>query len=121
MKTYHWNGEYWYKRDWSLLKRIRTWLIWIGGWEIANGAGWKLFRKTGNHWRLCDPTPISLFGHRFTYYGWGWHLRTHLGYLTYSRAGRPKPIMYLSPDGTPGRATIWYLNPPHEIIMSTKL
>jgi hypothetical protein len=113
MKTYHWNGEYWYECNWSLLHRIRNWIIWIGGWELANGRGWRLFTRSGKKWILCDPTPISLFGHRFTHFGWGWELRTHSGYLTYSRIGGRK--LYSSPDGTPSQATIWYFGVPHEI------
>ena len=43
-------------------------------------------------------------------------MKTRKGYLTYSKAGYQKPIMYISPDGTPGRAIEWWLNPPYEIV-----
>jgi hypothetical protein len=70
MKSWHWNGEFWYSRDWSLLKRLRVWLIWLGGWEQANSSGWKLFGKNVGepHYHWIDPRPISLFGHRITFF-----------------------------------------------------
>lgn len=38
MRTIHHNGEHWYEDRRSLPKRLRTWLIWFGGWEKANGV-----------------------------------------------------------------------------------
>jgi hypothetical protein len=114
MKTYHHNSEYWYECNWSLFHRVRHWVIWIGGWEKANGKGWELFRKYGRRWRLVDPTPVSLFGHRVTFLGHGGHIRLPRTYLVWSRAGHPLCI-YLSPDGTTARATTWIYNAPHEV------
>lgn len=115
MKTYHQNSEGWYERNWSLLHHIRNWFIWIGGWEKANGKGWELFRNYGRGWRLVDPTPIALFGHKFVHFGWGWHIRLSRGYLVWSRCGGQLHV-YISPDGTTARATTWFYNAPHEIV-----
>ena len=137
MRTWHYNGEQWYRRDWSIFHRVRHWFIWIGGWEKANGEGWKIFRWDNIRsaiqykkfkrlfspsWVMYFPAPISFFGHRFTWMGWdwGWQLTTKFGYLVYSKKGHPKPILYLSPDGTPSSATDFYLNPPCEIINEVK-
>src|SRR5690349_11986919 len=70
MRTLHWNGERWYVNEMSLLKRVRRWFIWIGGWELANGRGWRLRtpREQGRQiW--MHPTPVSVLGHRATFYG----------------------------------------------------
>lgn len=117
MRTYHHNGEHWYRRDWSLWHHIRHWLVWVGGWEKANGEGWELTRSYLGKRRLADPTPISLFGHRFTHYGWGWNLRVAGGYLVCVRDGGPgRPgRMYVSANGTPDRATTWFYGEPPEV------
>lgn len=114
MKTYHHNGEHWYVRDWSLFHHIRNWFIWIGGWEKANGSGWEIFRKYMGKWELVDPTPISIFGHRFTYYGWGWHLKIGNRWLTWSNGGGVLQV-YLSNNGTPSQATTWLYGEPPDI------
>lgn len=93
------------------LWHARRWLIWFGGWErphlIQWDAGKPAFEMKG------DPTPVGLFGHRFTHYGWGWQLRTRTGFLVYSRA-RPNrdAEFYWSPDGTPSHpgAVLFYGN-----------
>jgi hypothetical protein len=113
MKTYHWNGERWYLRDWSIFHRIRDWFVWVGGWETANGKGWRLFIPCGNRRIMMSPTPVSLFGHRITFYGWGWNIRTRTGWLVYTR--RPERSLYHSTDGTPRGATVWYIGTPYDI------
>jgi len=115
MKTYRWNGEYWYhdKRNW--LKRARQWLIWLGGWEKANGAGWRVFWSYKR--KLKPPTPVSLFGHRITWYGWGGQIRLGRGWLVYAR--RPSAEgrrLYISKDGTPGGAFVWYIGVPADVV-----
>jgi hypothetical protein len=113
MKTYHWNGEYWYERNWSLWHHIRTWFIWIGGWEKANGAGWRLrYEHSG---KLKSPAPVSLFGDFFTWYGWGWNIRVKRGLLVYSHSGGRARKMYISPNGTPSQAVTWLFGAPNEI------
>ena len=117
MKTYHWNHEEnrWYMRDWNLFHHLRHWFVWVGGWEKANGAGWNFFYRGANgKRRLLSPTPISLFGHRITFYGWGWQIRVGKRWLVASKAGHPLQV-YLSPDGTPSGATSWWYGTPHEI------
>jgi hypothetical protein len=91
MKTYHWNGEYWYQRTDSLLRRILEWFIWNGG-------------------TLRDHYPLSFFGHRITFYGWGWQVRIRHGCIVYS--SRPDRVLYFSPNGTPYRATAWWIGTP---------
>lgn len=121
MKTMHWNGERWYQRDWSVVKHLRSWVVWVGGMEQPNGEGWRLPRVHnvhGKRWR-CHPrnvfdalTPFSFFGRRITCYGWGWSFNPRNGrrILTISRSGLRKGYptkVYLSHDGTPHQATTW--------------
>lgn len=105
MNTIKWNGEYWYEDHTPLWNRIATWLLWIGG-----------------TWR--DPAPLSLFGHRVTYLSWGLEMRLPGNdLLVVSWCGRPpaeyfrsKPeSVYVSPDGTPGRAHTWIIGAPREV------
>jgi hypothetical protein len=97
MRTLKYNGERWYVDERSLWKRVRQWVIWIGGWEKANGKGWQFLIDYGNKKSLMSPTPISLFGHRITCYGWGWQIRIRRGcYLVSSKSG-----VYVSSDGAP--------------------
>lgn len=124
MRTVEFNGEYWYVNEQPLLKRARKWLIWIGGWEKANGEGWHIFMRhldTGKR-ALRDPTPVSLFGHRFTHYGWGWNVVVSGGYLVYSKrcSHTGKPSLYLSLDGTPGNATMWLFGAPDVVERAAK-
>ncbi len=81
-------------------KRLRQWVIWIGGWEKANGEGWQF--RTSDRSIFMPPWPISLLGHRFTFFGWGWQLRlSHpRRYLVHSKSG-----LYISTDGTPPRSS----------------
>jgi len=114
VKTYHWNGERWYENDFSLWKRLRRWVVWFGGWETAKG-GWQ-FRIPGyaRKWLWLSPTPVSLFGHRFTAFGWGWQVRVPGGWLVHSREdGRRR--LYVSRDGTPNRAHCWIIGAPHDV------
>lgn len=97
MRTLKYNGERWYVDERSLWKRCRQWLVWIGGWEKANGAGWQFTLDLGNRKKLMNPTPISLFGHAVTFFGWGGRIRLlHKGSLTWSESG-----IYVSQRGTP--------------------
>lgn len=110
-----WNGENWYEAP-PLLKRIRQWLIWIGGWERVNSKGWRVFYKNSSgKWKLNDPTPFSLLGSWFTCYGWGLNIKLLSGYLvvTWGRHGKK---CYISPNGTPSQAHTWYWGTPKEIL-----
>ena len=121
----HWrdNGEKQYYDTTSLLKRMRTWLVWVGGWEhpwvrpasprdqgehgsnaVISGTYFSTRYPDGTR---AGPTPISLFGHRITFYGWGWQVnfwRHPYQYFVWSgyRKGQPARI-YISHDGTPPR------------------
>jgi hypothetical protein len=122
MITYHWNGEYWYKRNWSILKRIRHWIIWIGGWEKVNSTGWEFFTNYGKK-KLKDPTPITLFGHFITIQPFGFYLSFKRGYFVVSRSGIKKgqpTQIYLSPNGTPQGAICWFHGTSKEVINSIK-
>lgn len=119
MKIYRWNGEYWYydRRTW--LKRVRQWFLWIGGWEQANGAGWKFRTTRGNHRR--SPTPIALFGHRITWYGWGGQIRLRRGWLVFTkRIHAEGRRCYISKDGTPSMAVVWYSGAPRDVVSKAK-
>jgi len=96
VRTLKYNGERWYWDERSRWKRCRQWLIYIGGWEKANGKGWKFIIDYGNRRAMMSPMPISCFGHRFTCFGWGWQIRMRRGYLVFARDG-----LYVSLDGTP--------------------
>lgn len=121
MRTLKHNGEKWYIDSRSPFKRARQWLAWFGGWEKANGAGWQ-FRipttrmvggKLQRQWIPMGPTPVALFGHRVTFYGWGINVRVgdrRGGILCWhwqpGQFGRG--YCYTSRDGTPHRATRWF-------------
>jgi hypothetical protein len=95
-------------------KTLRQWVIWVGGWEHPELSqwdrgvpAWELTRVDHKGRRcLVDPTPVSLFGYRITFFGWGVQARIRWGgrrlYLTLSRTYRHGPIdkLYLSPNGT---------------------
>ena len=120
MKQWRDNGECQYYDTASLLKRARKWLIWVGGWEHpwSRPASPVEQRNHGANAVICGtyfstrypdgtragPTPISLFGHRLTFYGWGWQVRLFRSYFVWSgyRKGQPARI-YISRDGTPPR------------------
>lgn len=115
MLTYRWNGEYWYADRRSLWKRVRQWFVWVGGWEKANGAGWQ-FRipYVGKpDWLWLSAAPVSVFGHRATWYGWGIDVR--FGWCSFTWDWRVERCAYLSPDGTPGRAFHWLWGTPSEV------
>src|SRR6266699_203698 len=91
-----WNGEQWYIDERSLWKRCRQWVIWIGGWEKANGTGWRLHCEYDTS-ILMSPAPVSVLGHRLTWFGWGWQLKLKRRYyLVWSKSG-----LFVSHDGTP--------------------
>lgn len=110
MKTWRFNGENWYCDSRSLWKRCRQWLIWLGGWEKANGAGWDF--------ALSGPAPVSIFGHKATYFGWGLQVELRQGYLVWSWRHGHK--IYISRNGTPDCAHHWLTKPPLEILDQLK-
>lgn len=116
MKTIKWNGEYWYVDRRSAWLRLRTWLIWVGGWESSPADKphqWR-FRTEGHpppRYRL-GPTPVSVAGHRVTFFGWGLQVRLRHAYLVwewnpYRWHGQRWGRCYVSPNGTPRLATHW--------------
>lgn len=104
MKLLRWNGERWYVDEQSVIRRLRRWVLWPGGWETFRT--WPLRKRLlPRHW-----TPWSLFGHRFTCYGWGAQVKTRNGWWVWVR--RPERRCYWSPTGTPDNATIWLRGRP---------
>jgi hypothetical protein len=104
MKTLHWNGERWYVNEQSLLKRVRRWFVWFGGWERANG-GWQLrieYATGRKGW--VHPTPVSILGHRATFFGHWMQVRWVGGWLVIDWRERHA---YISSNGTPNRAHCW--------------
>jgi hypothetical protein len=104
MRTLHWNGERWYVNQQSAWKRVRRWFVWVGGWERANGEGWQ-FRTPylGRHlWH--SPTPVSVFGHRATFYGHWLQVRVSSGWLVVNFRER---YAFISANGTPNQAHCW--------------
>lgn len=116
MKTYKHNGEHWYVDSRSLFKRLRNWVVWFGGWEKANGAGWKLRRD----WPLrgfYGPTPVAILGHRVTFFGQWMDIRLRRTYLVirFRKSYSGGPYAYLSDDGTSSRAHHWLFGAPHAV------
>jgi hypothetical protein len=90
------------------------WFVWAGGY-----IPFTRYRKT--KWQLPrfkDFAPLSLLGHRMTFYSWGWQLEIPQGYMvhTYNRRDESSSI-YISKDATPDNAHAWLLNPPKSIIV----
>ena len=114
MVTYRWNGECWYADRRGPWKRARQWLIWVGGWETANGAGWR-FRIpyiNGRHLWM-SPTPVSILGHWATWYGWG--LTVRFGWWSFTWDWRVSRHAYLSTNGTPNGAFHWLWGAPRDV------
>lgn len=113
MKTYSFNGEIWYVDARPMWTRIRRWLACVGMRELKNG-------RLANEGEV---TPLSLFGHRITFFGhwfqvrtpWGWLVvrfkRTENGKLT-----REVESAYLSNNGTPGCAHTWFVGAPADLV-----
>lgn len=81
-----------------MLKRLRQWFIWFGGWESPT-RGWHF--NTG-------PTPISILGHAATFFsGWG-QVRCGRGWIVWYypfrrslRQSSSGALLYWSPNATP--------------------
>lgn len=116
MKTYKHNGEYWYVDARSPFKRVRNWLIWFGGWEKADGAGWKI-RRDSPRGGIYGPRPVSILGHRVTFFGSWFDVRLpHTILVVRLRAGYDGgPYAYLSRDGTSSRAHHWLFGAPRGV------
>lgn len=115
LAAYRWNGEFWY-RDEGLLRRVVKWIAWFGGWE-AHSPKQPWTGVTGRRWTLRERlrmlTPVSLLGHRITFYGWGVTARNRRGSLVWTKRDGS---LYFSRDGTPDGATIWFRGrPPHVV------
>jgi len=97
-------GHYGYKYTMGLfdspLKKLRKWFVWFGGWEKPKLLQWDSGEPAWNFSK--DPTPVSLCGHRFTYFGWGWELRIGGGWLVRSNTSG----LYWSPNGTPSHPNV---------------
>lgn len=117
---YKFNGECWYLDRRSPWLRMRQWLFWIGGWELANGAGWRPLLSNPNRllgWMFMPPTPISVLGHRATFYGWGLTFRYAGSWLTVTFPRGDQPLRaYVSNDGTPQGAHTWIAGAPRDIV-----
>lgn len=121
MRTIHHNGEHWYEDRRSLFKRIRTWFVWFGGWEKANGAGWQL-RRDKPMSGFYGPTPVAILGHRATFFGDWFQVRLRRVYLVVRlRKGYSGgPYAYCSPNGTPSQADTWLFGAPFEVRKAAK-
>lgn len=121
MRTYQNQGEGWYVDNSSLFRRVRRWIVWIGGWERAS-SGWRLVIVFRGRRRLVSPAPVSLAGHRFTWFGWGWQVRCGRDWLVWCYPAREQPRrVYLSPNGTPSRAWKWFAGAPREVVTDAAL
>ena len=101
------NGERWYHPK-PRLTRLRHWFLWVGGWST--------FRRRNLSFRVKPKnlTPISVLGHRATLHNtggrWWADLRTPRGYVVVSKAH-----CYLSTDGTPTSAHLWWWGTPRHV------
>lgn len=112
---YRWSGEYWYADRRSLWKRVRQWFIWVGGWEKANGQGWRLRIPHGKRWLWMSPTPVSVFGHRATLQN-GWiDLRWFRGTRLVLHWRHGDRHAYISRNGTPYDAHCWLFGAPRRV------
>lgn len=112
MRTLKFNGEFWYEDRTPLLERIATWIIWIGGWRVFRE------RPVFGRRKLSYLTPISLLGHRVTFFDWGAQVRVPSGdhLVVVWRSGHiDTPYVYVSADGTPSRAHTWLYGAPGAI------
>ena len=108
MKTIQFNGEYWYEEDRSVVGRIARWVLWPGGWETFRS--WPLRERIKpDKW-----TPLSLLGHRITFYGWG--VQAWRWTLTF---GEEKQL-YRSVNGTPWAADKWLMGAPPQVRHAAK-
>lgn len=126
MKTYRHNGEAWFCDDRSFFTRFRQWLIWFGGWEKARG-GWSFFLRMSYYrspwwkrWHLKSPAPLSMLGHRFTYYGWGCQFRLSNGWLVIVWRPSFEKGIYISKDGTPDAAHHWISGTPKSVLKAAE-
>lgn len=99
-------------------KNLRQWFIWVGGWEWPELSQWdrgKPAWEPMREGRIVSPTPVSLFGHRITFFGWGaqvklrWRGRRWILCLSSTYRHSPLDKLYLSPDGTPGHPEARFL------------
>ena len=76
------------------LRRIRKWLVWFGGWETPELCQWDSGRarwEIVKNGRFRDPFPLSLFGHRITFFSMWFEYRfagvRHVVHLRRKRDG----------------------------------
>ncbi len=80
------------------MKGLRKWLVWFGGWEKADGTGWKFRINYGHRIGWRNPYPLSVLGHMATFFSWGWQIRLSDNYwLVWAK----RTGLYVSSDGTP--------------------
>lgn len=109
MRTLSFNGEFWYEDRTPLLKRIARWCIWFGGWETHRNGGWPLLKRL----RQEMISPVSLFGHRLTYFGhWADMKLPGHGILVVNWRER---YAFISRDGTPDSAHTWLYGWPRHV------
>lgn len=81
-------------------------------WAACRSDGKPWWRRIGPSVRLAllplRPWPVTLWWGRLTLYGWGWDLWLHKRREHLVWTGREGGL-YLSPDGTPTRATRWLI------------
>lgn len=116
MRIIKFNGECWYETNSSLWRRALEWVVWIGGARVfkllveADGP-----MSVLKHWHHL--TPISVLGHRATFFGNWFQVRLSSGILVvrFERENEPG-YAFISPDGTPQKAHTWIGAAPAEII-----
>lgn len=121
MKTYKHNGEHWYVDSRSPFKRARMWLVWFGGWEKANGAGWEWPRRRIGR-GFYGPTPVAILGHRLTFFGAWMQVRFPRTYLVirFRKGYSGGPYAYFSNDGTPHSAHHWLFGASRSVVRAAE-
>jgi hypothetical protein len=105
MVVYRWNGERWYEDDRSLWRRALRWVCWVGGLDAHGLSAFK--------YGLEGLSPVSVLGHRVTWYGHWADIRTRWGILVVNWRD---DHAYISRDGTPDRAHVWLRGAPRDVI-----
>jgi hypothetical protein len=107
------DGKYYFINKTALWKRILIKIIWLGGWMTSDwnnkGEMNYKFKITKRNWK--DPLPISLFD-TITIQPFGVYVEFKRTNFVWTWKGNKA---YLSRNGTPQNATVWYWGAPMDV------
>jgi hypothetical protein len=119
MKTIEiFDNKYYFINKTALWKRILVKIIWLGGWMSCDwnkkGEMNRVFKITKRNWN--DPLPITLFD-KITFQPFGVYVEFKRTFFVWTWK---RNKAYLSNNGTPQNATVWYWGAPSEILKSVQ-